>query len=556
VIASLAALLLAPALKYRWFYVQTNFFREEAAAEVSSLLKRAAKAGYNGIAFTDSKLSSLDPYPDFYVKRVKDMLREAQALHIEVVPIALSVGWADGMLARNPSLVEAMPLKDVPFLVRGREAQVAPDPDIKFENGGFETVENDKFAGFAFQDGIGKATFADPGVAHSGRFSLRMDNPTALTDTGGNCRIMRRVKVRPGRHYEFSAWAKSQDFANANSVRLLALDAKGRVLSFEDVSIQPTMDWKQVEITFDSRDDEEVFLYLGVWGGSTGKLWWDDVRLTELGLTNFVRRPGCPLTVVGENGAAYEEGRDFEKVEDPRSGQIPWPGEYEVTHVSPPIKLTPNSRIKDGQRLRVSFSHALITESGKTALCLSEPASRTIEDREITRIAELFGPSNIFFAHDEIRVMNWCHACQQRNLTPGKILAADVAADSKTARALAPKGTQFIWSDMFDPFHNATANYYLVNGDLRGSWDGLPKEMVVVNWNSGQAEKSLAFFSKLGHPQILAGYYDGPADSIKGWLAKSKGGDGVVGVMYTTWQNKYDDLEAFAKAAWGDNARN
>jgi hypothetical protein len=25
----------------------------------------------------------------------------------------------------------------------------------------------------------------------------------------------------------------------------------------------------------------------------------------------------------------------------------------------------------------------------------------------------------------------------------------------------------------------------------------------------------------------------------------------VVGVMYTTWQNRYDDLEAFAKAAWG-----
>ena len=49
------------------------------------------------------------------------------------------------------------------------------------------------------------------------------------------------------------------------------------------------------------------------------------------------------------------------------------------------------------------------------------------------------------------------------------------------------------------------------------------------------------------HPtgKILAGYYDGPVDGIDGWLEDAGQVQGVVGVMYTTWQHRYDDLEAF-----------
>jgi hypothetical protein len=79
----------------------------------------------------------------------------------------------------------------------------------------------------------------------------------------------------------------------------------------------------------------------------------------------------------------------------------------------------------------------------------------------------------------------------------------------------------------------------------------LPKDAVIVNWNSGKPKESLPFFANRGLKQILAGYYDGPPDSIRRWLAAAEGVPGVVGVMYTTWQGKYDDLEAFAKAAWG-----
>jgi hypothetical protein len=35
--------------------------------------------------------------------------------------------------------------------------------------------------------------------------------------------------------------------------------------------------------------------------------------------------------------------------------------------------------------------------------------------------------------------------------------------------------------------------------------------------------------------------------AISGWLRDGRQVDGVAGVMYTTWQHRYNDLEAFAR---------
>jgi len=104
-----------------------------------------------------------------------------------------------------------------------------------------------------------------------------------------------------------------------------------------------------------------------------------------------------------------------------------------------------------------------------------------------------------------------------------------------------------VWSDMFDPHHNAVNNYYLVRGDLRGAWEGLDKKVTIMNWNFGQRAESLKFFSERGHQQVLAGYYDAGPEQIGKWLDAARSVPGVVGVMYTTWQRNFSDLEAFAR---------
>jgi hypothetical protein len=118
-------------------------------------------------------------------------------------------------------------------------------------------------------------------------------------------------------------------------------------------------------------------------------------------------------------------------------------------------------------------------------------------------------------------------------------------------RQVSPNAKLCIWSDMLDPHHNARDDFYLANGDLAGSWEGLPPEMTIVNWNHGHAAQSLPFFGDRGHEQVLAGFYDHDPRNITSWLKTGESTRGVTGAMYTTWTGDFSQLETFAKAAWG-----
>lgn len=73
--------------------------------------------------------------------------------------------------------------------------------------------------------------------------------------------------------------------------------------------------------------------------------------------------------------------------------------------------------------------------------------------------------------------------------------------------------------------------------------------IIILPWYIEKRAESLRFFSERGHRQVIAGYYDSKPERIKEWLATAEKLPGILGVMYTTWVNKYADLEAFAKAA-------
>ncbi len=36
---------------------------------------------------------------------------------------------------------------------------------------------------------------------------------------------------------------------------------------------------------------------------------------------------------------------------------------------------------------------------------------------------------------------------------------------------------------MFDPYQNAVNNYYFVEGNVAGSWSGVPSNVTIMNWN-------------------------------------------------------------------------
>lgn len=539
----------APAYARRWFYSSANLQVDESADELIVLTQRAAKAGYNGLMLADYKLNVLDRVPDRYFANVRRLRDAAEAAGVEIIPAVFPVGYSSGLLAHDPDLAEGLPVEAAPFVVRGREARPVPPATPLYRNGGMEDARGDRLDGFAFQDDPGAGSFADESVHHSGRRSLRL----AAAGPSPNRRVMQAIAVEPHRAYRFSAWIKAEGLRPAACFRLLILGAGegGRALTFFEGGVASTQDWKRVDVVFNSLDQSKVNAYVGLWGPSEGNVWVDDVSIEPLGLMNVLRREGCPLVVTSDDGGTtYEEGRDFEPVADPKLGRDPWDGEYSFAHDGPPIRLAPASRIRDGQALRVSWHHPIAVHGSQVMCCPSDPKVEALLRDQARRVNELFRPRTFFMSHDEIRCLNWDRSCLDRKQTPGEILAENVRRCVAILDEVAPGCEIAVWSDMFDPTHNAVAGpYYLVNGTLEGSWLGLPPRVTIANWNSGKAAESLAFFAGRGHRQVLAGYYD--VDDLSGftaWHAAARGVRGVDGFMYTTWERKYRLLEEYGRA--------
>jgi hypothetical protein len=85
-----------------------------------------------------------------------------------------------------------------------------------------------------------------------------------------------------------------------------------------------------------------------------------------------------------------------------------------------------------------------------------------------------------------------------------------------------------------------------MEGDLTGSWNKVPKDIISVCWAHSTYSKSLAFFSGQGFHTMAAAYYDtGDLDGTRDWLEELKKTPGQMGIIYTTWENDYTLLEEF-----------
>ena len=165
---------------------------------------------------------------------------------------------------------------------------------------------------------------------------------------------------------------------------------------------------------------------------------------------------------------------------------------------------------------------------------------------QIPLIEKHLAPRKYFLSLDEIRIINRCETCKRRNMTPAAILDDVTNRIYSMIRKVNPAAEIFVWSDMYDPNHNSVAKFYLVDGDLTGTWKSLPRDMGIVCWDYEVRRPSLDFFSSHGFKTLAAAYYD--ADDLKNpeeWLRALDATRGAAGIMYTTWSAKYNLLAAF-----------
>jgi hypothetical protein len=505
----------------RWFYVSQNLWVDQNISNVMSLMGQASQAGYTHMLLSDSKFSRLASMDAHYFQNLNVVKQAATNLNLEIVPAVFPVGYANDLLFNNPNLIEGMPVSNALLVVSNGAAYIQADPPVSLPGGDFSNLNLWSWYDSNVVEDNGSARVTDP--------------------NGANARIVQTLSVSPFRNYHITVQIKTTNFLTAPNVEVLG---NGAALNYTDLPVQQTQGWTTYDIVFNSLTNSTVSVYFGVWGGTTGSLWWDNATIEEVAFVNLIRRAGAPLNIQIENGAPLAEGTDYAALTDPLMGSMPYAGVYDIYHTPPQLQLLATS-LTNGTRLRASWYHAVTVYDDQAAICLSEPATQALLLDQAQRMQAAWGARGYFMSHDEIRVMNWCAACQATHLDAGPMLSNNIHACATILRQVNPGGRIYVWSDMFDPNHNAHANYYLVRGDLTGSWLGLDNDIIVVPWDYSIRAASLGFFAGLGNRQVIAGYYDSDPNLVTNWLNAAVPYAGISGVMYTTWIPNYANLSAF-----------
>ena len=301
-------------LEDRWFYLSTNFIRPENVTMINGLLDRAKAAGFNGMLVNDVKFGRLfgGSLPDPYFNNLQNVLEHAHDLGMKVIPATAHFGYSEEILYHDPNLAEGLPVRYAPY-VAGQD-HIVPDDDTSLINGNFDELppSGHTFPGWRYQDEPGQATFVDRSVKVDGEASLRMQDLGQTNAPGGNGRIYQTLDVEPFQVYRASVWVRTRDF-DSGSVRVAVIgDKDDQMLQWNFIDADRNMDWTRFDTTFNTLDHTTVNVYLGVWGGENGRIWWDEAFVEAAGHVNLLRRPGTPilLTDISEE-IVYEGGARF-----------------------------------------------------------------------------------------------------------------------------------------------------------------------------------------------------------------------------------------------------
>jgi len=491
----------------RWVYLSHHLRNDANAARAIQTLKDAKAAGCTHVLFVATRGHRLPKEPPAYTARVRKFQAEAKKLDLKIVVSAVSTGYCGRYLDVDSNLVAGIPVRNMAFIVKGKTAE--PDPAQALDVTQLKPQRHGK------------------GVSGT-------------------------LKCKPFTWYRMTYEIVPTKAGRIGSYASVTSNKRRRVHTRTDPKIRKTKDGRYIyQNVFNTLEAEE--LLVGIYH-NVHKI--QNIRIEPAGMLLIIRRKRVPLTVTSEDGkTVYEEGRDFKPVADPIVARRPFPGEFPFDHPAPVLELTADSRIKDGQKLLVSFWHHQRIHTDQDNLSVQEERMWPIFEKEITQMQKLWQPEGFMLNYDEIRVGMWePRDPGDEKLTPGQVLARHFRRAYNLTRRIAPQAKIYTWSDMFTPLHNARpfekkGYYYLVNGNWDGAWEGMPKDVIILNWYA-PTRASMTFFSDRGHKQILCGYYDkrntaGLKQNIHKWQTVAEGVPNVLGYMYTTWGKRYQFMKEY-----------
>ncbi len=539
---------------HRWVYAFGSTVETEAGLkQLKAIADTAAAHGLNGFVLPGRE-DRIDNRPPEYLKRLKELDAYLKEKNLELIPAIMSFSWGDAVYEDNRNLTAGLPVKDALFIVKDGMAHPAREFKVALKNANFEQHYSNGFPEWLSGEGADKILSSEESSAGEGNTSLRIriDHNFPNEDPV----LTQKTDVQPHHLYRISYRLKLKHLNN-NAWGVFPIQVKGedgRSLHYQIPHMSVDGKWHEYTIGFNSLNYERVRVMITSPATPEAEYLVDDLKIEEAGLINVLRRPGTPVTVRGDdNGVVYTEGKDYEKIIDPFRIDSMWNEtiDFRFDHADPPVKILAGSRIRNGEKLRLSWYHPLYIYGGAFPMCMSEPEVYALLQKKVERIHEALAPKSYLVSIEEIRGGNTCAACSARQISMAEMLADCVHKCAAIIKASNPDAKCYLWGDLFDPNHNGSEregkNYFHVHGNYDHSWKYIPGDFIMIPWWDEIMDKSLEHYDSLGLNMISSFCFDNEnaLEKIKITMELSEKYDRHLGFMYSTWGNKFDRLGVF-----------
>lgn len=526
----------SPSYKH-WFFYGNSYTVANSDVVAMALIDTAKAAGYTGFMCVMSYWSRYYQWEDnaAWMARMTNVRQYCADQGMEFIISIQPKTYIDNLPndANADVLAEGYPATAMRFIVQG-DGTIIADPDdldTRFATDAAPpatatTIEHDDYA-----------------------YWIKATAPTANTYVHAHFQI------------KYSA-----DYVGSGA-RLSCIGRKtgaAAAYTFQKVLANTGTDWTDVDVTFSTQDcDVSIYFYISA-NATAGSIEFQNLEFTPGGIMNVLRRANTPFVMTSEDGlTTYEEGTDFTDAEDANIRD-----ETQWRSASVPVMSKVGGALSENDVVLCSYCHAGFYYDSWYP-CMSDPAFRSRMEECVQGLITQFAPDTYFLWLDEIRFMGWDPACVAKG-TLGEALADYATFLTELIETLDPNKPVWIWSDMFDPWVNASPNHYpyQLPDAFTGSWEGLSSDVGIMNWNAETAlvdvnnetdaggteryKRSFDFFHGRGHQQIYAGYYDSAVYVTRDKPIIAFAQDyGYAGVMYSTWKGDYSKLQeylTFAKA--------
>ncbi len=181
-------------------------------------------------------------------------------------------------------------------------------------------------------------------------------------------------------------------------------------------------------------------------------------------------------------------------------------------------------------------------------LCLAHPGILQVWEEQLRRAEEIYHPAGWLLQYDEIRVAGTDARCRASGKSPGQLLRENAQKAVTMFRRVTPGRTVAVWSDMFDPYFNATARkYYHVEGSLAAAAGAVDSQVLIFSWNDKPI--SYGYWANRGNKQIVPLYFDHddltPKQETDLLRQAQRYRGSFIGWSYATWRRNYAEVELY-----------